>query len=50
MLSVRGDVQEPIGSVPTKGLTDGKIKVDWRKLADNNAKIKEEFRKRVMDK
>ena len=48
--SVRGDVKEPIGSVPTKGLTDGKIKVDWRKLADNNAKIKEEFRKRVMDK
>ena len=50
MHSVRGDIKEPIGSVPTKGLTDGKIKVDWRKLADNNAKIKEEFRKRVMDK
>ena len=50
MHSVRGDVKEPIGSVPTKGLTEGKIKVDWRKLADNNAKIKEEFRKRVMDK
>ena len=50
MHSVRGDVKEPSGSVPTKGLTDGKIKVDWRKLADNNAKIKEEFRKRVMDK
>ena len=50
MHSVRGDVKEPIGSVPTKGLTDGKIKVDWRKLADNNAKIKEEYRKRVMDK
>ena len=50
MHSVRGDVKEPIGSVPTKCLTDGKIKVDWRKLADNNAKIKEEFRKRVMDK
>ena len=50
MHSVRGDVKEPIGSVPTKSLTDGKIKVDWRKLADNNAKIKEEFRKRVMDK
>ena len=50
MHSVRGDVKEPIGSGPTKGLTDGKIKVDWRKLADNNAKIKEEFRKRVMDK
>lgn len=50
MHSVRGDVKEPIGSVPTKGLTDGKIKVDWKKLADNNAKIKEEFRKRVMDK
>ena len=50
MHSVRGDVKEPIGSVPTKQLTDSKIKVDWRKLADNNAKIKEEFRKRVMDK
>ncbi len=50
MHSVRGDVKEPIGSVPTKGLTDSKIKVDWRKLADNNAQIKEEFRKRVMDK
>ena len=50
MHSVRGDVKEPIGYVTTKGLTDGKIKVDWRKLADNNAKIKEEFRKRVMDK
>lgn len=50
MHSVRGDVKEPTGSVPTKQLTDGKIKVDWRKLADNNAKIKEEFRKRVMDK
>ena len=50
MHSVRGDVKEPLGSVPTKGLTDSKIKVDWRKLADNNAQIKEEFRKRVMDK
>ena len=50
MHSVRGDVKEPIGSVPTKGLTDGKIKVDWRKLADNNAKIKEEFRKKIINK
>lgn len=50
MHSVRGDVKEPIGAVPTKELTEKKIKVDWRKLADNNAQIKEEFRKRVMDK
>lgn len=50
MHSVRGDVKEPIGSVPTKGLVDGRIKVDWQKLANNNAEIKEEFRKRVMDK
>ena len=29
---------------------EGRIKVDWQKLANNNAQIKEEFRKRVMDK
>ena len=50
MHSVRGDVKEPTGSVETKKLVEGRIKVDWQKLADNNAQIKEEFRKRVMDK
>ncbi len=50
MHSVRGDVKGPIGAPETKKLTESKMKVDWRKLADNNAKIKEEFRKRVMDK
>lgn len=50
MHSVRADVKEPIGSVPTKGLTEGKIKVDWKKLSTDEVKIKEEFRKRVMDK
>lgn len=50
MHSVRGDVKEPTGAPATKQLTETKMKVDWRKLADNNAQIKEEFRKRVMDK
>lgn len=50
MHSVRGDVAAPTGSVETKKLVEGRIKVDWQKLADNNAQIKEEFRKRVMDK
>ena len=44
MHSVRGDVKAP------KKLVEGRIKVDWQKLANNNAQIKEEFRKRVMDK
>ncbi len=50
MHSVRADVKEPPGAPPTKGITEGRVKVNWRKLADNNAQIKEEFRKRVMDK
>lgn len=50
MHSVRADVKEPVGSVPTKGLTEGKIKCDWVKLSTDEVKIKEEFRKRVMDK
>lgn len=50
MHSVRADVPGPKGSVETKKLVDGRIKIDWKKLADNNAEIKEEFRKRVMDK
>ena len=49
MHSVRGDVKEPIGSVETKKLVENRIKVNWQKLADNNAAIKEEFRKRVME-
>ena len=47
MHSVRGDVEAPAGSVETKKLVENRIKVDWRKLADNNAQIKEEFRKRL---
>ncbi len=50
MHSVRGDVKEPIGAIPTKQINDNKLKVNWQMLADNNAQIKEEFRKRVMDK
>lgn len=49
MHSVRGDVKEPIGSVETKKLVENRIKVNWQKLADNDAAIKEEFRKRVME-
>jgi hypothetical protein len=30
-------------------LVENRIKVNWQKLADNNAAIKEEFRKRVME-
>lgn len=50
MHSVRGDVKEPVGAEPTKKITDGKIKVNWQKLSTDEVKIKEEFRKRVMDK
>lgn len=50
MHSVRGDVKAPTGAEDTKKLVEGRIKVDWQKLANNNAQIKEEFRKRVMDK
>ena len=50
MHSVRGDVKAPTGAEETKKIVEGRIKVDWQKLANNNAQIKEEFRKRVMDK
>lgn len=50
MHSVRGDVDAPNLSLPTKKIVEGRLKVNWRNLADNNAKIKEEFRKRVMEK
>lgn len=50
MHSVRGDVAAPNGAEETKKLNDGRVKVNWQKLADNDKAIKEEFRKRVMDK
>ncbi len=50
MHSVRGDVKAPVGAASTKEITESKMPVDWQKLDDNNAKIKEEFRKRVMEK
>ena len=51
MHSVRGDVAVPNGAVkPLKDLLPGAIKIDWQKLAKEEAKIKEEFRTRVMDK
>ena len=50
MHSVRGDVPAPTGAPETKTLVENRVKVDWAKLANNNAEIKEEFRKRVMDK
>ena len=50
MHSVRGDVKAPTGAEETNKIVEGRIKVDWQKLANNNAQIKEEFRKRVMDK
>ncbi len=50
MHSVRGDVAAPTGAPETKKIVEGRMPIDWQKLADNNAAIKEEFRKRVMDK
>ncbi len=50
MHSSRGDVAPPVGAPDLKTLLPNSIKVDWDKLAKNNAKIKEEFRTRVLDK
>ena len=49
MHSVRGDVQPPKGAPELKSFSDKAVKVDWQKLADNKAEIKEEFRVRVME-
>ena len=49
MHSVRGDVVAPTGAPETKTIVENRIKVDWNRLANNNAEIKEEFRKRVME-
>lgn len=50
MHAVRGDVKEPLGSIPTKQIAATKLSIDWQDLSDNNAKIKENFRKRMMDR
>lgn len=50
MHPVRGDIKEPKLSIPTKQIVAGKLAIDWKDLAENNAAIKENFRKRVMDK
>lgn len=49
MHSVRGDVHPPKGAPELKSFSDKAVKVDWQKLADNKAEIKEEFRVRVME-
>ena len=50
MHSVRGDVKPPTGAPELKTLLPGAIKIDWNKLANEEAQIKEQFRVRVMDK
>ena len=50
MHSVRADVKEPVGADPTEGITKAAVKCNWDKLATQETAIKEEFRKRVMDK
>jgi len=50
MHSVRGDMDPPNGSKPIKELLQNAIKIDWNKLANEESKIKEEFRTRVVDK
>ena len=49
MHSVREDVQPPNGAPALKTFIANAVKVDWQKLADENAKIKEAFRVRVME-
>lgn len=50
MHSVRGDVKPPVGAPELKTLIPTAVKTDWDKLSKENAKIKEEFRARVLDK
>ena len=50
MHSVRGDVEPPFGAPKMETLLPTAIKVNWQKLATEEAKIKNEFRARVMDK
>ena len=50
MYSVRDDVEKPQGSKHTlQELLKTALKVDWEKLTKDEAKIKEEFRARVLD-
>lgn len=50
MHSVREDVNPPPGAPEMKTLLPNAVKVDWEKLATQDAQIKEAFRSRVMDK
>ena len=50
MHSVRGDVNPPTTAPKIADLLKTAVKVNWQKLATEEAKIKEEFRVRVMDK
>lgn len=50
MHPVRADVKSPAGAPEIKTLLPTALKIDWDKLATQNAKIKEEFRARVLDK
>ncbi len=50
MHSVRSDVKPPTGAPELKTLLPNAVKVNWEKLATQDAQIKEAFRSRVMDK
>ena len=50
MHSVRPDVAPPNGAPKLETLLPNAIKVDWNKMATQEAEIKNEFRTRVMDK
>ncbi|MEG1158850.1 MAG: ABC transporter substrate-binding protein [Acidaminococcaceae bacterium] len=49
MHSVRADIEPPTGAPAYKTFSDKAIKVNWEKLAKENAQIKEAFRVRVME-
>ena len=49
MHSVRADVEPPTGAPALKTFIDKAVKVDWAKLAKEDAQIKEAFRVRVME-
>src|SRR5574344_1362898 len=50
MHSVRNDVEPPTGAPKLSTLLPTAVKVNWEKLANEEAQIKEAFRVRVMDK
>ncbi len=50
MHPVRSDVEPPTGAPALKTLLPKAVKVDWAKLAKEDAQIKEAFRVRVMEK